>query len=230
MAVTAFRSVATDQYSDVAGTTTFTVTAPSGLTDGDVVMVSAFTPEITSTSMSISGSGWATIGTQNVITNAYPETVWIKIASGEGASWTVTCGGNRQSFCAVTVCWDGSLLNPAPVTPANTKVQTKTPALFANSSPSRWRTMICFDASGYLTSQATITAGGWTLLGDEFCYVSSSMGGNVSVWEKYCSSDFPSLTWTTSSGAANSITEQYSFVELTGFGTAGSQDHWGWTT
>ncbi len=228
MATTAFRSVSTDQYNNAASTT-FVVNAPAGLTNGDILLIAAFNPENVSHGMTITGSGWDTLGTQNVITNAYSETVWIKIASGEPASYTVTLTGVGVNFCAVAVCWDASLMNPAPSGALNTKVQTNNPALFVNSIASRWRVMACFDACGSITSQLAFNAAGWTLLGDEFSYTTSpAVGGQVAVFEKYCSSDFPSITWTITGGGANDITEQYSYSSGSAFGTAGDQDHWGW--
>lgn len=65
-----------------------TVTAPTGLTDGDLIVVVGYLETDTNSWASV-GSGFTSAGTF-VNTGAFLMQVWWKIAASEGASWTWT--------------------------------------------------------------------------------------------------------------------------------------------
>lgn len=83
-----------------------TVNAPSGLTNGDLIIVLGYLESDTNSWSSVGTGFTEATGAAIANTGAFRQNVWWKIASGEGASWTWTPTTNAWR-AVVVVCLSG---------------------------------------------------------------------------------------------------------------------------
>lgn len=110
MAIPAYRS--STSGGDSSGTS-LTVTAPTGLTDNDIIRVTIYIE----TASAVSATGWTEItnaGGTNAGTPTMVQRVFWKRASGEGASWSFTWGGASvwRGYCCS--CYSGAQTSGDP--------------------------------------------------------------------------------------------------------------------
>jgi hypothetical protein len=94
--------------------TTITVTKPSGVVDGDFMILALVSQ--TSTAAAATPSGWTLQSISNDTPRDQRMTVFTKLAASEGASWVVTYDASVDAL-AVVVAYS----SPDPTTPLNTK-------------------------------------------------------------------------------------------------------------
>lgn len=146
--------VASAQHSSGNGSTSITVTAPSGVADGDLLVV--FIGINSSISISAAPSGWTLQESRSNGAVGLAVSVYTKIASSEGASWTWTASAsaNYAAHALRVTGHDASTFYNIDGSQANTSASTSVTAPTITTTEDDCLLLYC----GYIKAATTFTA------------------------------------------------------------------------